>query len=78
MTAIDEKIHPHLSRSLEETRRRLLAGHAEAALRFELADERIEEREYDEKERLRVRLELFKAHQPYHKNRDSAPPVDNQ
>lgn len=52
--APDEKIHPFLPRSFAERRRQVVARQAEAALRFELADERIEEREYDEQERLRV------------------------
>ncbi len=52
--AVDAKIHSFLVQSLEARRRQVIAQQAEAALRFEVIDERIEEREYDEKERLRV------------------------
>lgn len=51
---IDDKIHPFLTKSFANKRRRLIAQQAEAALRFELADEHIEEREYDEQAHLRV------------------------
>jgi hypothetical protein len=54
MTPIDEKIHPHLTGSLDETRQRLIAEQARAALCFEIEDERVEEYKYDEKERLQV------------------------
>jgi subtilisin family serine protease len=50
----DAKIHTFLVKSLDAKRSRMIAQQAAAALRFELIDERIEEREYDEQERLRV------------------------
>ena len=48
-----DKIHPTLPMILERSRTQILAAQAEEVLRFELADERVEEREYDEQERLR-------------------------
>ena len=53
-TSIDAKIHAFLAQSLDGQRDQVIAQQAEAALRFEVIDERIEEREYDEQERLRV------------------------
>ena len=53
-TSIDAKIHAFLAQSLDVRRNQVIAQQAEAALRFEVIDERIEEREYDEQERLRV------------------------
>ena len=53
-SAIDAKIHTFLTQSITKTRDQVIARQAEAALRFEVVDERIEEREYDEQKRLRV------------------------
>lgn len=52
--AIDAKIHIFLVKSLDSRRNQIIIQQAAAALKFELIDERIEEREYDEQERLRV------------------------
>jgi subtilisin family serine protease len=68
---VDSKIHSYLIRSLDDRRRQIIARQAEAALRLEWVDERIEEREYDEQERLRVdrivnrRIFRGEAHQRY-------------
>jgi subtilisin family serine protease len=67
----DAKIHGFLLKSLDGKRTRMIAQQTAAALRFELIDERIEEREYDEQERLRVdrviRRRVFRgeAHERY-------------
>ncbi len=51
--AADLKLHPYLLTSLEARRHELVLSLAESVIRLERADERIEEREYDEQERLR-------------------------
>jgi subtilisin family serine protease len=51
---MNDKIQAFLLRSLEDKRGQIIAQQAEAALQVEWIDERIEEREYDEQERLRV------------------------
>jgi subtilisin family serine protease len=50
---ISEKVHPYLPGALEENRTQILLAQVEVALRLEIADERVEEREYDEQQRLR-------------------------
>jgi hypothetical protein len=52
--ATDAKIPTFLVKSLESRRNQVIARQAEAALHFEVIDERIEEREFDEEDRLRV------------------------
>jgi hypothetical protein len=51
---IDAKIHSFLLQSLSAKRSQIIARQASAALRVEFVDERIEEREYDAQQRLRV------------------------